>query len=76
MEQQPSTGQNKKEYYCKTNRFWGGGLFAGCVLIILGTYFIGRDMGWLPHDFPFWAVIIVVAGIFLVSSAIRQRRNQ
>lgn len=74
MEQQPYSGQDRKEYTCKTYRFWGGGLFVGCVLIILGLYFIGREMGLLPHGFPFWAVIIVVAGIFMVLSALRAKR--
>jgi hypothetical protein len=73
MEQQPSSGQERKEYTSKTNRFWGGGLFIGTVLIILGLYFIGCEMGWFSYDFPFWAVIIIAAGIFMVTGALRQR---
>ena len=72
MEQQPSSGQNRREYHYKS-KVWGGGLFVGTVLIILGLYFIGREMGWLPHGFPFWAVIIIAAGIFMVTGALRQR---
>jgi len=72
MEQQPSSGQERKDYYCKTDKYWGGGLFIGTVLIILGLYFIGREMGWFSHDFPFWAVIIMVAGIFMVVSALKK----
>ena len=52
---------------------WSSGRFLGGFLIGLGIYFFGRKMGWLDDDFSFWAVFMILVGIWLVSSKWHQR---
>lgn len=39
----------------------------GLFLVILGIYLFARQMGIISADFPFWAVISVAFGIFIVA---------
>lgn len=49
-----------------------GSTFGGFALIILGGYFLGREYGWFDYDFPFWAVFLILAGLWMVVSALRK----
>ena len=46
----------------------GGGAFWGSFLIIMGGYFFAKEMGWISHNFPFWPLLIVGAGLWMIIS--------
>lgn len=37
----------------------------GIALLALGSYFLARDLGWIPSDISVWTVLLIAAG-FLV----------
>lgn len=49
-----------------------GSMFGGMSLIVLGGYFLGRELGWFDYGFPFWAVFLILAGLWMVVSALRK----
>jgi hypothetical protein len=51
----------------------GGGLWFGVVLIVLGLYFLGLNLGWfsgLRWDI-FWPVAIIVLGVLILLRRVR-----
>ena len=50
-----------------------GSMFGGLSLITIGGYFLARELGWIDYDFPFWAVFLIIAGLWLVVSAVTKR---
>lgn len=46
--------------------FFGSGAFVGSCLVVLGFYFLGKELGWFDYDFPFWAVILILAGVWMI----------
>ena len=69
-----STGNNKRDHQNRSFFDWGSSSFVGSCLIVLGGYFIGREMGWLDYKFPFWAVFMILAGIWMVFSSRKRNR--
>lgn len=54
-------------YGCCGSNFWGW------AFIIIGGYFIARDLGWIPGDFPFWPAVLVLLGVYFLAP---RRRGQ
>ena len=50
----------------KSYSFFGSSGFVGSCLIVLGMYFLGKELGWFNYDFPFWAVIMILAGVWMI----------
>lgn len=44
----------------------GGGRFWGWFFLIIGGYFLVQSYGWIDNDFPFWQILLVVFGIYLL----------
>jgi len=44
----------------------GHGIFWGILLIVLGLLWLGGNMGWFYYDIPWFAVVLIAIGIFLV----------
>jgi Flp pilus assembly protein TadB len=42
------------------------GLFWGIVLIAVGLLWLGSNMGWFYYNVPWFAVILIAIGLFLV----------
>ncbi|MAG52473.1 MAG: hypothetical protein CMH62_00750 [Nanoarchaeota archaeon] len=54
----------KKEsssWCCCNSYFWG------IFLVVIGAYFILRDLEIIPGNFPFWPIILILFGIYLLS---------
>lgn len=51
-------------------------LFGGLALIVVGVLFLLNNVGLVPPAAArFWPVLIIVAGVWLLGSALRRRRG-
>ena len=41
----------------------GRGNLWGWTLLLVGGYFLARDMGWIASNLPFWPVLLVALGL-------------
>jgi len=51
----------------RKNQFWGW------ALLICGLLFLNRSMGWFALDFPLWAIICILAGVYLIIKSRQQK---
>ncbi len=59
-----------------TERYWRlgfGNIGFGLFLLLLGTYFIGKELGWFSIKIPIWPIILIVAGMWMILSNLIQR---
>jgi len=45
----------------------------GMILLVLGVYYLGTNIGWWP-ELPFWPVVLIVLGLYLVIKKISYKR--
>jgi len=60
--------KNKGKHWGLCGGCCGSGFGFGVCLIVLGGFFLARDMGWISNDFSFWPVAILALGVYLVVS--------
>ncbi len=41
-------------------------VFWGFSLIVVGSFWLSRNMGWLDWDLPFWPLVIIALGLFIL----------
>lgn len=41
---------------------WSWGVF----LIVLGGYFLLKDLGYIPIDFPLWQILLILFGVYIL----------
>ena len=54
--------------------WWGGGWFWGAALLVIGAYYLFRNLGllgWLPGD-VLWPGLLILLGIYLL---VRRNRS-
>lgn len=54
--------------------WWGGGWFVGAVLVVVGGYYLLKNLGlleWIPGD-VLWPVLLILFGVWLL---VRRGRN-
>lgn len=39
---------------------------AGILLVLIGGYFLAREMGWLSVDIPIWPLAIIGVGLWML----------
>lgn len=44
----------------------GGGYGVAILFIILGAFFVSRDLGWISTEVSFWPVALLAFGIYLL----------
>lgn len=49
-----------------------GGIVLGIFIISWGIVWLGNDMGLWNLDFPFWPVIIILAGVVIILHEIKK----
>ncbi|RME54559.1 hypothetical protein D6777_03420 [Candidatus Woesearchaeota archaeon] len=45
----------------------------GVILLILGVYYLGTFFKWWP-ELPFWPVVLIVAGLYLIIKKFSYKR--
>lgn len=75
MNQDPNNDIHIRKSKVKTYSTGRGSILGGLILIVVGGYFLGRQLGWFDWSFPFWAVIIIVVGIWLIAGGIRKKKE-
>ena len=45
---------------CCGSHFWGW------FLLVIGIYFLAVSLGWLSKDVPFWPIVAIVIGIYIL----------
>lgn len=43
-----------------------GSYLCGIFLIIIGGYYLARNLGFIPSDFPFWPILLLIFGVYLL----------
>jgi len=46
--------------------YWSGNLNLGIICLVLGVYFPAKDLGWIPSNVPFWPLVLIILGVFLL----------
>ena len=54
----------------KAHRFHG--LSFGLLVFMLGIFWLGSEIGWIP-EIPFWPLVLVIVGIWLIFKAMLRR---
>jgi len=49
--------------HVKTYRFTGGSSIALLILLI-GFYWLAKDMGWIRPEVSVWAIIFIIVGLY------------
>lgn len=52
--------------------WWSGSVFIGLILILVGGFYLAKDMGWIPQNFPFWPLILIFLGLVFIAGSIRK----
>ena len=43
--------------------------FLAIFFIIVGGYFLAVGLGWIPSNFPFWALLLLFYGLYLLTKS-------
>jgi hypothetical protein len=54
--------------------FFNGSMFLGLFLVLIGGYYIARDLGWITLNVSIWAIIAFGLGLLLLFSGMNRRR--
>jgi len=38
----------------------------GWLLLIIGIYFLASHLGWIPRNIPFWPIVFIIIGIYIL----------
>jgi len=44
----------------------GGGYFLAVLLLVIGFWFLARDLGWISLGISIWPIILIALGIWLL----------
>jgi hypothetical protein len=47
-------------------------MFWGFVLLLIGVWFLARDMGWISSRVSFWTVVLIILGLWML---LKRRRK-
>jgi len=50
-------------YNCNTR----GRVGFGVLLLVVGGFFLARDLGWVSSDISFWPVVLVALGLYFIA---------
>jgi len=70
--------EDKTEKEIHTCRGWcccggGGGIpIFGLFLIVIGGYFLARDLGWIAGNISFWPAVALLFGIYFVARTLKR----
>ena len=48
-----------------------GGMVSTC--LVLGGFFVARDLGWISSELSFWPVALLALGVYLLTSKLRKK---
>ncbi|WP_181391452.1 LiaF transmembrane domain-containing protein [Methanospirillum stamsii] len=54
------------------NRMSIGGLVLGIFIISWGIVWLGNDMGYWNVSFPFWPIIVILAGVVILLHGLKK----
>lgn len=57
-------------------RYWKYGIGSigfGLFLVLLGVYFIGKELGWFTSKISIWPVILIVFGAWMILGNLTKR---
>jgi len=66
----------KQNHTCKNGcccSGFGGLAFCGVFFLFLGGYFLAESQGWISYDFPFWQILLIAFGGYLLVKSIARR---
>ena len=43
-----------------------GGLFWGILFLVLGLWFLAKNLDYIPFDFSIWPIILIILGIWMI----------
>ncbi len=43
------------------------GLFWGLFILVLGIWFLAKDLGWISLNISIWPIVLIVLGIWLIA---------
>ena len=50
------------------------GLGFPLIVLVIGLFWLGKDMGWIKTNISFWAVLLIVLGVYWLLKAIMWKR--
>lgn len=50
----------------------GGTVLWGLLVIVIGGYYLARDMGWIPRDVALWPIVLITIGVGMFIGNIRR----
>ena len=49
----------------------GSSLFWGIFFLVLGGWFLAKELGWIAASFPLWQILLILLGVWLIFKARR-----
>ena len=61
----------EKECGKKEKNDAAGGIIFGLIVLALGLLWMGNEAGWWAINLPFWPLVVVIIGIFILFGSIK-----
>ena len=59
-----------KAQWWKTKKQFYPGIGFPLLLIVIGMYFLLKSLGYIADDVPFWSILIIAIGVYLLGKRI------
>ena len=66
VKKNPVNETREPEGGCCRNRRGDRGLFWPVAMIVVGLVWLARNMGWLNHDVPWFPLLLIGFGVYLI----------
>jgi hypothetical protein len=43
-----------------------GGLGLGIILLVLGLFFLAKDLGWIPVTISLWPILLIAIALYML----------
>jgi len=59
-----------KKTWWDMRTYKGPGIGFPLLLIIIGTYFLLKSLGYITDEAPFWSILLIAIGVYLLGKRI------
>ena len=51
------------DHFCSC---FGGGWYWGALLLLVGLFFLAKELGWVSLNISIWPVVLIIFGLWLL----------
>jgi len=54
----------------RTHHYSGYGIGFALIVLVIGLYWLSKDMGWIQTDVSIWPILLIVLGTYWILKAV------